>query len=90
MPISLPDPHNDDLLIYVGGELLPREDAKVSVFDSVVQGGDAVWEGLRVYDGRIFELDAPLNNPFDIRNTRSIEWIIQGGVVLKPDSLLSE
>mgnify|MGYP000629810311 CR=1 FL=1 len=34
-------------------ELVPRADAKVSVFDSSVQGGDAVWEGLRVYRGRI-------------------------------------
>ena len=33
------------------------EDAKVSVFDSSVQGGDAVWEGLRVYDGKVFMLD---------------------------------
>lgn len=43
------NPKNDNLLIYVGGELLPRTEAKVSVFDSVVQGGDAVWEGLRKY-----------------------------------------
>ena len=54
------DPRNDKLLIYIDGQLLPREEAKVSVFDSVVQGGDAVWEGLRVYDGRIFSLDQHL------------------------------
>ena len=65
MHISLPDPRNDDILIYVGGALLPREDAKVSVFDSVVQGGDAVWEGIRVYNGRIFQLDAHLDRLFD-------------------------
>ena len=65
MHISLPDSRNDSLLIYVGGELLPREDAKVSVFDSVVQGGDAVWEGIRVYNGRIFQLDAHLDRLFD-------------------------
>ncbi len=65
MHVSLPDPRNDDLLIYVAGELLPRADARVSVFDSVVQGGDAVWEGLRVYGGRIFELDAHLDRLFD-------------------------
>jgi branched-chain amino acid aminotransferase len=45
----------------VGGSLLPRDQAKVSVFDSSVQGGDAVWEGLRVYGGRIAELDAHLD-----------------------------
>lgn len=54
------DPRNDNLLVYIDGQLLPREEAKVSVFDSVVQGGDAVWEGLRVYDGRIFSLDQHL------------------------------
>ena len=60
-PEQLPDPRNAGIVIYVGGELLPRNEAKVSVFDSAVQGGDAVWEGLRVYSGRIFELDAHLD-----------------------------
>jgi len=55
-----PDPRNQDILIHVNGELLPRRDAKVSVFDSVVQGGDAVWEGLRVYKGRIAALGGHL------------------------------
>src|SRR5690606_10135894 len=58
---QLPDPRNADILVHVGGELLQRDQAKVSVFDSAVQGGDAVWEGLRVYQGRIFELDAHLD-----------------------------
>ena len=43
--MELPDPRNADILISVGGELKPRSEAKVSVFDSSVQGGDAVWEG---------------------------------------------
>ncbi len=55
-----PDPRNQAIKIYVNGELLPRSDAKVSVFDSVVQGGDAVWEGLRVYKGRIAALGGHL------------------------------
>ena len=55
------DPRNHDIVIYVNGSLLPRRDAKISVFDSVVQGGDAVWEGLRVYNGGIFCLDKHLN-----------------------------
>lgn len=58
--MSLPDPRNADILVHVGGQLKPRAEASVSVFDSVVQGGDAVWEGLRVYDGRIAELDGHL------------------------------
>ncbi len=52
------------ILVHVGGELLPRAEAKVSVFDSSVQGGDAVWEGLRVYDRRVFMLDAHLDRLF--------------------------
>jgi branched-chain amino acid aminotransferase group I len=56
----LPDPRNEHIWVHVGGRLLPRAEAKVSVFDSSVQGGDACWEGLRVYDGRVFKLDAHL------------------------------
>ena len=51
---------NTQILVYIDGELYPRNEAKVSVFDSVVQGGDAVWEGLRVYNGKIFCLDKHL------------------------------
>ena len=58
--MKLPDRRNADILIHVGGQLKPRAEACVSVFDSVVQGGDAVWEGLRVYDGRIAELEGHL------------------------------
>lgn len=57
----LPDPRNAEIWVHVGGQLLPRAEAKVSVFDSSVQGGDAVWEGLRIYQGRIFHLDAHLD-----------------------------
>jgi branched-chain amino acid aminotransferase group I len=67
--MNLPDPRNADILIYVGGQLRPREKATVSVFDSVVQGGDAVWEGLRVYDGRIAELDGHLDRLQDSAKT---------------------
>ena len=55
------DPRNANIMIHVGGKLLPRNDAKVSVFDSSVQGGDAVWEGLRVYEQGIFCLDRHLD-----------------------------
>jgi branched-chain amino acid aminotransferase len=50
------DERNRDLIVSVGGRLAHRDQAGVSPFDSVVQGGDAVWEGLRLYDGRIFRL----------------------------------
>lgn len=55
------DPRNKDIQVWVGDGLRHRDDAKVSVFDSVVQGGDAVWEGLRVYPEGIFLLDRHLN-----------------------------
>ncbi|WPP49113.1 aminotransferase class IV [Catalinimonas niigatensis] len=55
------NPRNADIQIYVNDRLYPRAEAKVSVFDSVVQGGDAVWEGLRVYKDKIFCLDRHLS-----------------------------
>jgi len=61
LPEDLPDPRNADIHVWVGDRLWPRREARVSVFDSVVQGGDAVWEGLRVYQGRIFQLAAHLD-----------------------------
>lgn len=64
MKTPLPDPRNASIFVHVGGELVPRAQAKVSVFDSSVQGGDAVWEGLRVYAGRVFELEAHLDRLF--------------------------
>lgn len=54
------NPRNANIQIYVGDRLWPRDQARVSVFDSIVQGGDGVWEGLRVYNGRIFALDQHL------------------------------
>ena len=43
------NPTNKEIFVYVGGQMLPRHEARISVFDSAVQGGDAVWEGLRLY-----------------------------------------
>lgn len=50
------NPLNRDLLVNINGELIHRDQAGISPFDSAVQGGDAVWEGLRLYRGRIFRL----------------------------------
>jgi branched-chain amino acid aminotransferase len=50
------DERNRNLVVNINGRLMPRGEAGVSPFDSVVQGGDAVWEGLRLYNGRIFRL----------------------------------
>jgi branched-chain amino acid aminotransferase len=54
------DERNRDLVVNVGGRLGHRDEVGVSVFDSVVQGGDAVWEGLRLYNGRILALEEHL------------------------------
>ena len=54
------DERNRDLIVNVGGTLTRRDRAGVSPFDSVVQGGDAVWEGLRLTNGRIFALEEHL------------------------------
>lgn len=54
------NPKNENILVYINGKLFPRSDARVSVFDSSVQGGDAVWEGLRVYAGKVFCLEEHL------------------------------
>jgi branched-chain amino acid aminotransferase len=52
---------NRDLIVNINGRLMHRDEAGVSPFDSVVQGGDAVWEGLRLYNGRIFRLTEHLD-----------------------------
>jgi len=54
------DERNRNLLVNVNGVLAHRDEARVSPFDSSIQGGDAVWEGLRLYDGRIFKLEEHL------------------------------
>ena len=58
------DPRNDNLIVFINDELLSRDEAKISVFDSSVQGGDAVWEGLRVYDGKIAAFNEHLDRLF--------------------------
>jgi branched-chain amino acid aminotransferase len=50
------NPKNRDLIVNINGQLIHRDKAGISPFDSAVQGGDAVWEGLRLYNGRIFKL----------------------------------
>jgi len=62
---STDDPRNRDILIYVNGELRPRSQAVVSVFDSGFILGDGVWEGLRVHRGRIAFLDAHLDRLYE-------------------------
>src|SRR5207245_8506046 len=55
------NPKNRDLIVNINGRLVHRDEAGISPFDSAVQGGDAVWEGLRLYNGRIFKLNEHLD-----------------------------
>ncbi len=50
------DPRNRDIVVNINGSLVHRDQAGINPFDSAVQGGDAVWEGLRLYGGRLFRL----------------------------------
>lgn len=59
------DQRNKDIKVHINGELLHRNDAKISVLDSVVQGGDAVWEGIRVYEQGVFLLDKHIDRLMD-------------------------
>ena len=59
------DPRNASILINVNGELKPRAEAVVSVFDSGFMLGDGVWEGLRIHQGRAAFLDRHLDRLFE-------------------------
>ncbi len=69
------DPRNADIQVNINGHLVHRDEARVSVFDSVVQGGDAVWEGLRVYNGGVFCLEKHLDRLFDSAHTMAFMGI---------------
>ncbi|HCX24964.1 MAG: aminotransferase IV [Flammeovirgaceae bacterium] len=59
------NPQNENIQVWVGQGLLPRNEAKVSVFDSSVQGGDAIWEGLRRYKEGVFCLDKHIDRLYE-------------------------
>ena len=61
---TLEDSRNQSIKIYVNGEMLPREDAKISVYDSGFMLGDGVWEGMRLHSGRFLFKDLHLNRLF--------------------------
>jgi len=58
---AVQDDRNDNILIYVNGELFPRNEAKISVFDSGYLVGDGIWEALRLHDDVLVFLDEHLN-----------------------------
>jgi len=59
------DERNQDILIYVNGDIVPREDAKVSVYDSGFMLGDGMWEGMRLYDGKWAFFDEHMDRLFN-------------------------
>jgi branched-chain amino acid aminotransferase len=61
----LADPRNDKVLVYVAGEFVPRDEARVSIFDSGFVLGDGIWEGLRLVQGRIISLEAHLDRLYE-------------------------
>ncbi|AUG99494.1 aminotransferase class IV [Prodigiosinella confusarubida] len=67
----LPDPRNNDVLVYINGEFVPKNQATVSVFDSGFVLGDGVWEGVRLVKGKIVSFDLHINRIFD--GAKSIE-----------------
>src|SRR5579875_435532 len=59
------DPRNERILVWVNGELVPRERAVVSVFDAGFVLGDGVWEGLRVHGGHPAFLERHLDRLYE-------------------------
>jgi branched-chain amino acid aminotransferase len=59
------DPRNDGVLVYVDGAFVPRNEARVSIFDSGFVLGDGIWEGLRLVRGRLISLDAHLDRLYE-------------------------
>jgi branched-chain amino acid aminotransferase len=76
------DERNRDLLVNVNGELVHRDQAGISPFDSAVQGGDAVWEGLRLYSGRIFKLAQHLERLRSSARALAFETIPEASVIV--------
>ena len=71
------DPRNQHILIYVDGKIVPRSEAKVSVYDSGFMLGDGVWEGLRFYNGSWAFLDEHINRLFEAAKAIDLDINLQ-------------
>ena len=69
------NPQNENIQVWTGDRLYHRNEAKVSVFDSTVQGGDAVWEGLRLYKEGVLHLDKHLDRLFASAKALAFEHV---------------
>lgn len=67
------DPRNEDVLVYVNGEFVRRDQARVSIFDSGFVLGDGVWEGLRLVNGKLISLEAHLDRLFEGAGSIALE-----------------
>ena len=61
---AVADTRNKEVLIYINGEYFPRDEAKISVFDSGFLVGDGIWEGIRLHHGQFAFLDRHLDRLF--------------------------
>src|SRR5216110_543011 len=77
------DERNRDLIVNINGKLVHRDKAGISPFDSAVQGGDAVWEGLRLYRGRIFKLQEHLDRLHRSATALSFAEIPPGEIIIE-------
>ena len=68
------DSRNRDIEIYVNGEILHRDDAKVSVYDSGFLLGDGMWEGMRLHNGKWAFFDGHMDRLFDSCKARISAW----------------
>ena len=82
------DPRNKDIQVWVGDGLVHRDAAKVSVFDSSVQGGDAVWEGMRVYKHGVYCLDRHLDRLEDSALAMALKVCRRESSLRKPSEQL--
>jgi branched-chain amino acid aminotransferase len=69
------DKRNENIKVWIDGKLFDRNEAKISVFDSLSQGGDAVWEGLRIYNSKVFCMDEHLNRLLESAKSMAFDKI---------------
>ena len=67
------DRRNEDILIYVDGQIVPKAKATVSVYDSGFMLGDGVWEGIRLYNGKWAFLDQHIERLFEAAKAIDLE-----------------
>ncbi len=75
------DIRNENIKVWIDGTLHHRNEAKISVFDSLCQGGDAVWEGLRVYNGKVFCIDEHLNRLLESAKSMAFKKVPEIGYI---------